>query len=137
MSENLFSYHANPTNHRKYFLKDKKCEVYNQVIKIDKIGARDTIYVSIFPSPIWCYARQVSADLFFRKEQFNIQESYFFVFNFSKIIRPQNLILYRDTWYEITRVDTDEDYNSDLYVYAKDLKTPPTKGKIKPFGWNE
>ncbi|MBQ6739061.1 MAG: hypothetical protein IJQ57_11970 [Synergistaceae bacterium] len=137
MNENLFSYHANASKRRKYFLKDKKAEIFEKVVTVDSIGARDLVYVPLFQNPVWVYARQVDADIFFRKEQYKIQETYFFVFNFYKNIKVGNAILYRDKWYEITRVDTDEDYNSDLFVYAKDIKTPPNAEKIKPYGWNE
>ena len=136
MNENLFSYHANASKRRKYFLKDKKAEIFEKVVTVDSIGARDFVYVSLFQNSVWCYARQVDADIFFRKEQYKIQETYFFAFNYNKKIKIGNAILYREKWFEITRVDTDEDYNSDLFVYAKDIKTPPNEKKIKPYGWN-
>ena len=120
---------------KRYFIKDKKAQIYKRKITADSAGIRSEIFIALTAQPIWCYARQVDADIFFRREQYQIKESYFFIFNNRSDIKIGTLILYRDKWYEATRVDTQEDYKSDLYVYAKDLKPTPTAEKIRPYGY--
>ena len=46
-------------------------------------------------------------------------------------------VYYRDKWYEVTRVDTTDDYNTDVFVYVKDapIGRQPSEDELKPYGW--
>ena len=119
---------------KKYFLKDKKAEIFTKVITRDSIGGRITYYVPISHFPLWCYAKQISANLYFTARAYQIDEKRLFVFNFNADIAVNHAIRYCGKWYEITRVDTDDDYNGDMFVYVKDMATPPDSC-IKPYGY--
>ena len=53
------------------------------------------------------------------------------------MIELYDLILYREKWYQITRVDTEDDYNTDIFVYVKDAPrgSIPTADTLKTYGW--
>ena len=119
---------------KKYFLKDKKAEIFTRVNTRDSMGGKITYYTPISPAPLWCYAKQISANLFFTARAYAIDEKRLFVFNYNADIAVYKVIRYRGEWYEITRVDTDDDYNGDMFVYVKDITAPPNSN-IKPYGF--
>ena len=41
----------------------------------------------------------------------------------------------KNEWYEVTRVDTTDDYNGELFVYVKNLKWGLKEEYIKPYGY--
>ena len=117
-----------------YFIKDKKAEIFDRLIVRDSMGGRITYYIPLSAAPLWCYAKQISASLYFAARAYQMEEKRLFVFNFNPDIAVYKLIRYRGQWYEITRVDTDEDYNGDMFVYVKDA-TPPQDNYIMPYGY--
>ena len=44
--------------------------------------------------------------------------------NYRADVAVTDLVEYAGRYYEITRVDTEDDYKGDLYVYAKDAAEP-------------
>ena len=117
---------------KEYFLKDKKAEIFARINEIDSTGATSVHFTPISPAPLWCYAKQTSQNLFFAQWAYDNEETRFFVFNYNKNIKIYNYLRYRDEWYEITRVDTENDYNGDMFVYVKDA-IPPAEGQIRPY----
>lgn len=104
-----------------YYKKDKKAQIY----KKQKGHTNEySDYVSggfkpIAPSPLWCYTSQLSQSDIFYAKTYGEQETRFFVFNNKHDINVYDMVLYKNTWYRITRVDTKDDYNGDLFVYVQ------------------
>lgn len=105
-----------------YFLKDKKAMIYWEKPSTEDADG-STISGGFVPfaiNPMWCYSKQLSQDQIFAAAAYGVSETRFFVFNHTKNVAVYDLILYRGEWYQITRVDTTDDYNGDLFVYVKD-----------------
>lgn len=120
-----------------YYKKDKKALICDS-INSQQIGSMPkTYYVPRTPSALWCYARQLSQDTIFEARSHGENETRFFVFNRGTVVELYDLILYRDKWYEVTRVDTTDDYNTDVFVYVKDAPrgSVPSADTLKPYGW--
>ena len=102
-----------------YFRKDKKAQIYKKV-DISEPGTMPKFkYAPRAASPLWCFAKQVSQNDTFYAAHYGDNEMRLFVFNYDRKIEFGQMILYRDTWYEITRVDSQDDYNGELFVYVK------------------
>lgn len=107
-----------------YFLKDKKAEIFSKVSMRNVAGIETSYYVPIRPMSLWCYTKQVNADLEFIARTYDIQEKRMFVFNYDPLIAVYQFIRYMGNWFEITRVDREDDYNGDVFVYVKEYNTP-------------
>ena len=120
-----------------YFLKDKKAQIYQfHEGEKDADGfMTEDYYTPVSPVPLWCYAKQLSQEQLFAAMTYWNNETRLFVFNFRADIKQYDKILYKNAWYEVTRVDTTDDYNGELFVYVKDEKAPPGEGQIKPYGY--
>lgn len=109
-------------NRRKglYFLKDKKAQIYKKYsMGRDSSGfSKGTAYVEIAPTPLWCYAKQLSEEQLYYAASYHEGETRMFVFNFRDDVEMYDIIKYRGEWYSITRTDTQEDYNGELFVYC-------------------
>lgn len=118
-----------------YYLKDKNAQIYKEVHIQEPGGFPKTEgYYPRSPNPIWCYSRQLSQDQRFAAAAWGESETRLFVFNYYTGIDLYNVISYRGKWYEITRVDTTDDYNGDLFVYVRDYKgSTPTEDLIKEY----
>ena len=123
-----------------YFLKDKKAQHYQ---KYDPNGGGyhgvgDPIYyVAMSPAPYWCYAKQLSQEELYAAHAYWNDETRLFVFNNKPAIKQYDYILYKNAWYEVTRVDTTDDYNGETFVYGRDVKGAdvPRPAYVKPYGW--
>lgn len=119
-----------------YFLKDKKARIY-----VKQASTQDAEGYPIpggwrptSASDLWCYSKQLSQETVLVASQYGSEETRLFVFN-PTTVKQYDLILYRSTWYEVTRVDTTDDYNTDVFVYVKDCPTGsiPRQDKILPY----
>ena len=115
------------------FLKDKKAEIFKRHEMRDMMGGASVSYRSISPAPLWCYTRQLSQELIFTIRAHDMKEKRYFVFNYRDDVAVGDLVRYRDTWYEATRVDTQDDYRGDLFVYVKDCDDIPKHGEVMPY----
>ena len=110
-----------------YFLKDKKALIYKVVKRgSTSFGASSSSKTYLKPTtkkPVWCYSRQLSQDIQYLNYAIDKEETRMFVFNFRSDIAVFDFIFYRDAWYQVTRTDTTDDYNTELFVYVKDLGT--------------
>lgn len=108
------------TNGPKYQLKDKKAALYRPLYETDDYGRSALAYLqALAPTAVWCYAKQLTQEQIFEAAHWGEKETRLFVFNYRKGLQMYDLILYRNEWYEITRVDTKDDYNGDLFVYVR------------------
>lgn len=122
-----------------YFLKDKKAQVYKKTY-----GGRDPDgfrtgegYVPLAPSPLWCYTRQTSQVMRQMSFATGEMEERYFVFNNLSTVEVGDYILYKGKWYQITRVDTADDYKSDMFIYVAlsgRLGIPPEEDEFLPYG---
>lgn len=120
-----------------YFLKDKKMQIYRKVSGgTDSEGyALPEAYYPIAANPIWCYSSQLSQTDIFIAMSFSQTETRYFVTNYYKGVEVYDMIKYKETWYRVTRVDTQDDYNSDLFIYVENAKGGwiPKDDQIKPY----
>ena len=105
-----------------YSLKDKKCKIYSTRTEFDNIGNHKNVFKYL--GEFWCYSKQLSASTFFQNQIQGINETRIFILNFNPEIKVNDRIFYREDWYEITRVDTADDYLSELYIYVKRAVRP-------------
>lgn len=120
-----------------YYKKDKKALIFNSVSVNTNGYMSKSYYVPRTPAAIWAYASQLSQTTVFEAKSYGEDVSYMFVFNLRTEVELYDLILYRNKWYEVTRVDTKDDYDTDIFVYAKDAPrgSIPKEDAIKPYGW--
>ncbi len=122
---------------KQYFLKDKKAQIYKEVSQgkdEDGFSLPDKYY-PIAPAPIWCYTSQLSQKDIVIAKAYDQTETRYFVFNNHKGIEIYDMISYRNVWYRITRVDTQDDYNGDIFVYVENAKGGwiPKDSDIAPY----
>lgn len=118
-----------------YFLKDKKAQIfkkYQMGLDPDGFGG-GTAYVEISPAPLWCYAKQLSEEQEFFAAHLSENETRMFVFNFRNDVKMYDVIKYRGEYYSVTRVDTQEDYNGELFVYCG-ITTIDKNAQFFPYG---
>lgn len=115
-----------------YFLKDKKAMVYRREGYKTPGGHFIPQYRPIAPVDLWCYTKQLSMDQLYAAMAYSTEETRLFVFNHLENVKTYDAIMYKGQWYEITRVDTTDDYNTDSFVYVKQLFTP-SEENVLPF----
>lgn len=104
-----------------YYLKDKKAMIYKKKNVAEPGDMPSLKYVPVNKTDLWCYSTQLSEMLIFQAKAYGSEESRMFVFN-PVDVELYDLIKYREVWYSVTRVDTNDDYNSDVFVYVKKCK---------------
>ena len=97
-------------------LKDKKIEIQETTYVSDKYGNRIKQTVTI--ATVWAYFRQLSGDEIYRVTT-QTEETVMFRINYCSDITTSHVIKYKDTLYNITRVDVYEGYKRDLTLYCK------------------
>ncbi|MCR5812869.1 MAG: head-tail adaptor protein [Desulfovibrio sp.] len=105
------------------FLKDKTCRIVKRASGVDDYGAPIDGW-QYLTGDLWCYARQLSQEMVWQGIQFDTNETRFFVLNFRDDVSIGDLVKYACHYYQITRLDTEDDYHGDLFVYAKDAAEP-------------
>lgn len=109
-------------------LKDKKIMIYKAVIMEDDIGQQISKYKPIHPGKLWAYTRQLSQEEAYTAAQMTTKEERLFVVNWRNDIDTTLKVRYNGDWFQIVRVDTFEDYKTDLKVF---VKTHPKGGVPK------
>ena len=97
-------------------LKDKKIEIQETQYVSDKYGNRKQQLVTV--ATVWAYFRQLSGDEIYRVTT-QTEETVLFRINYRTDITTSHVIKYKNTLYNITRVDVYEGYKSDLTLYCK------------------
>jgi len=106
-----------------YYKKDKKAMIYKKYGSyIDEYGDRvDRGYKAIAPSDLWCYTKQLSQDQKYIAQSLGVDEKRLFVFNYRNDVAVYDLLKYKNELFEVTRVDSPEDYNRELFVYVREV----------------
>lgn len=121
-----------------YFLKDKKAQIYKHHNGGTDPGGFpiDDYYTPIAPAALWCYTRQLSQEQLYAAHAFWNDETRLFVFNFRDDIKQYDKLHYiaKDEWFEVSRVDTTDDYNGELFVYVKSIRGIKEED-LKPYGY--
>ena len=85
-------------------------------VTVDKYGNHKKETVTI--ATVWAYFRQLSGDEIYRVTT-QATEEVMFRINYRSDITTAHVIKYKDTLYNITRVDVYEGYKRDLTLYCK------------------
>ena len=121
-----------------YFQKDKKAQIYKK-----HSGGKDEngfpvgdYWTPVAPALLWCYAKQLTQEQLYAAHAYWNDETRLFVFNYRNDVKQYDLLYYagKDQWYEVSRVDTTDDYNGELFVYVKNTRAPKDDA-IKPYGY--
>lgn len=118
-----------------YFRKDKKAMIYQKTKgHVDEYGDYvDGGYRAIAPSDLWCYTKQLSQEQKYIAQSMSVDEKRMFVFTFRKGIKVYDLIKYDGELYEVTRVDSPEDYNRELFIYVRDIPRGLANTELLPY----
>lgn len=113
-----------------YFKKDKQADIYHlKETGVNEYGIPTYEYEKISDFSLWCYASQISMDKAYIAMALDTKETRFFVFNnLGDKVAPLDYVVYKNKWYRITRIDTKDDYNTDMFIYVYDENRP---GNIK------
>lgn len=117
---------------RLYYKKDKKVKLIRKTTTKDKYGNSTKVYQYLTAAAIWAYARQLSQDQKFAAAQYGSSEVRLFVLNYRTDLEVYDFIEYRGAFYEITRLDTQDDYKGELFVYVKEAATGNKPNNIQP-----
>ncbi len=115
-----------------YHLKDKKIKIVVKTTTKDKYGQTVTVYKYLSNTALWAYARQLSQSQALEAKTYGDDETRLFVLNNRNDLKMYDFIEYEGKYYTITRLDTTDDYNTELFVYAKDTPKGDTPTNIQP-----
>lgn len=115
-----------------YFLKDKKVKLVTSVIGRDNWGNSTKIFKYLTDSALWAYTSQLSQSETFTASQYGNNEVRLFVLNYRNDLKLSDFVEYKDKYYSITRLDTKDDYNGELFVYVRDATTSEAPKNIHP-----
>lgn len=115
-----------------YYMKDKKVKLIKKYSRRDSIGQTIRGYKYITNKSVWAYARQLSQDQVFQAAAYSVAENRFFVLNYRSDLAVYDFIEYKGKFYTITRLDTKDDYNGELFVYVNDAPRGDTPSDIEP-----
>lgn len=100
-------------------LKDKKITIMGVTLGENDLG--DPIQIR-GPIPggenIWAYVRHTSGREYYAAKQVQAEEELIFEINWRDDITPKNWIVYKGKDFDITRIDTFEEYKDSLRIYA-------------------
>lgn len=102
-----------------YYLKDKKINLFRKSSGYIPGQGPSTIYRYINKTPIWAYTSQLTQSQIFEAHSFGESETRLFVLNYRNDLKLFDYVEYRNEYYSITRLDTKDDYNGELFVYVK------------------
>lgn len=115
-----------------YFLKDKKVKLVTQTTGRDNWGNSTKIFKYLTDESLWAYTSQLSQSETFSASQYGNNEVRMFVLNFRNDLKLSDFVEYKNKYYSITRLDTKDDYNGELFVYVRDATTAEAPKNIQP-----
>lgn len=117
-----------------YYKKDKKIRIVGRYTTQTPGGYPTARYRYLFEGSIWAYTRQLSQDQIFQAQAYGAEETRLFVINYRTDLKLYYIIEYKGEYYTITRLDSSDDYNTELYVYVSNTKPgdTPRDGEIEP-----
>lgn len=114
-----------------YFKKDKKVKLITKTTTRNKYGQDIATYKYITDASIWAYAKQLTQSQELEARTYGDNETRLFVLNYRTDLKLYDFIEYRGSFYTITRLDTRDDYNSELFVYVRDADKGETPTDIQ------
>lgn len=100
-------------------LKDKKITIMGDTLGENDLGDPITIRGPIPGGEnIWAYVRHTSGREYYAAKQVQAEEEMLFEINWRDDITPKNWIVYKGKDFDITRIDTFEEYKDSLRIYA-------------------
>ncbi len=114
-----------------YYKKDKKIRVVTKTTTFDQYGNEIESY-RYLTGEIWAYTNQLSQSQVFEASQYGHDETRIFVLNFRDDLHLYDIIEYKEKYYTITRIDTRDDYRTELFVYVQDCPKGDTPHEIRP-----
>ena len=116
-----------------YFKKDKKVKLIRKdSSRTDSMGFPITVYKYITNQSLWAYATQLSQEQVFAAASYGEDEKRLFVLNYRNDLELYDIVEYKGKYYSITRLDTKDDYNGELFIYTKDTPRGDTPSNIQP-----
>lgn len=115
-----------------YFKKDKKVKLVTESSTQDSMGFPVTTYRYITNQALWAYTSQLSQDQIFAAAAYGVSETRLFVLNYRNDLEVYDFIEYKEKYYQITRLDTTDDYKGELFIYVKDAPRGDTPSNIQP-----
>ena len=117
-----------------YHKKDKQIRIVGRYTSQTPGGFATAHYKYLVEGSLWAYTRQLSQDQIFQAMAYGEAETRLFVLNHRSDLKLYYIIEYKGKYYTITRIDSDDDYNTELYVYVNDTKPgdTPRDGEIEP-----
>lgn len=115
-----------------YFKKDKKVKLVTKYYEKTSTGWQETHYKYISNRSFWAYTNQLSQDQTFQAAAYGDSETRLFVLNYRDDLKIYDFVEYKGKYYSITRLDTTDDYNGELFVYVKDAARGDTPSDIEP-----
>ena len=115
-----------------YYKKDKKVKLIKAVSTQNAYGQYVKSYKYVSNNSFWAYATQLSQSQTFEAATYGDDENRFFVLNYRDDLNLYDFVEYRGKYYSITRLDTKDDYNGDLFIYVKDAARGDTPNNIQP-----
>ena len=115
-----------------YFKKDKKVKLIRKYNERDSMGFNVTTYKYITNQSLWAYATQLSQEQVFAAASYGEDEKRLFVLNYRNDLELYDIVEYKGKYYSITRLDTKDDYNGELFIYTKDTPRGDTPHDIQP-----
>ena len=119
-----------------YHKKDKQIKIVGRYTSQTPGGYPTARYKYLVDGFLWAYTRQLSQDQIFQAQAYGEAETRLFVLNHRTDLRLYYIIEYKGKYYTITRIDSEDDYNTELFVYVSDTKPgdTPRDGEIEPAG---
>jgi len=117
-----------------YFKKDKKVKLITKSYSaMDPVlHTRRRIFRYISNRSFWAYTSQLSQVDVYTARTHGTDETRLFVLNYRDDLKLYDYIEYRGTYYMISRLDTTDDYNGELFVYVKDYPKGEMPEDIQP-----
>lgn len=115
-----------------YYKKDKKVKLIAKYSYQNAYGQYINGYKYISNNSFWAYATQLSQSQTFEAATYGDDETRFFVLNYRDDLKIYDFVEYKGKFYSITRLDTKDDYNGELFVYVKDAAKGDTPKNIEP-----
>ena len=116
-----------------YFKKDKKVKLITKSTRIKtELGTLEDSYKYISNRSFWAYTSQLSLVDTFTAHVHGSDETRLFVLNYRSDLRIHDYIEYKEKYYTITRLDTTDDYNGELFIYVKDSPKGDMPENVQP-----
>lgn len=116
-----------------YFKKDKQIKLIKRTAASNAGGYAKVTY-RYLTGLIWAYTRQLSQDQTYAAHAHMTEEERYFVVNYRNDLVLYDLVEYKGVFYSITRLDTQDDYNTELFIYVEKAKPgdTPRAGSVLP-----